>query len=67
MPSYNCGRFVEDTIRSVQAQTCTNWEIIFVDDCSIDDTIRRVSAMREKDSRIYLYNNVKNLGQPFME
>lgn len=62
MPSYNCGRFVEETIRSVQAQTYQNWEIIFVDDCSTDDTIRRVSAIRDKDKRIHLYQNVFNMG-----
>ena len=62
MPSYNCGEFVEQTIRSVQAQTYQNWEIIFMDDCSTDDTIRIVSAMREKDNRIHLYQNVANLG-----
>lgn len=62
MPSYNCRRFVEETIRSVQAQTYKNWEIIFMDDCSTDDTIRKVSAMREKDTRIHLYQNISNLG-----
>ena len=62
MPSYNCGKFVEETIRSVQAQTYQNWEIIFVDDCSTDDTIRRVSAIREKDDRIHLFQNVYNSG-----
>lgn len=62
MPSYNCGQFVEETIRSVQAQTYQNWEIIFMDDCSTDDTISKVSAMRDKDSRIHLYQNNANLG-----
>jgi len=62
MPSYNCGKYVEDTIRSVQAQTYQNWEIIFIDDCSKDDTIRRVSVLREQDSRIKLYQNHGNLG-----
>lgn len=62
MPSYNCGRFVEETIRSVQAQTYQNWELIFVDDCSKDDTIRIVSSMRDKDPRIHLYQNIANLG-----
>ena len=62
MPSFNCGQFVEDTIRSVQAQTYQNWEIIFMDDCSTDNTIRLVSEMRDKDSRIHLYQNRCNLG-----
>ena len=62
MPSYNCGQFVEETIRSVQAQTYQNWEIIFMDDCSKDDTIRRVSELRAKDERIKVFQNACNAG-----
>lgn len=62
MPSYNCGRFVEGTIHSVQAQTYPNWEIIFVDDCSTDDTIEIVKRLQEQDSRIRLFQNKKNSG-----
>lgn len=62
MPSYNCGEFVEETIRSVQAQTYQNWEIIFMDDCSTDDTIRMVLELKEKDPRIKLFKNEKNSG-----
>ena len=62
MPSYNCGKYVEDTIRSVQAQTYQNWEIVFVDDCSGDDTVKKVQALRAKDSRIKLFQNRGNLG-----
>lgn len=62
MPSYNCGKFVEEAIRSVQAQTYQNWEIIFVDDYSMDDTVKYVSKMRDNDSRIHIYQNVSNLG-----
>lgn len=62
MPSYNCGNYVEETIRSVQNQTYQNWEIVFVDDCSNDDTISRVSRMRESDPRIRLFRNKKNMG-----
>lgn len=62
MPSYNCGQFVEETIHSVQVQTYHNWEIIFMDDCSADDTIRRVSELREKEPRIRLFQNKYNSG-----
>lgn len=62
MPSYNCGQYVEQTIRSVQAQTYQNWEIIFVDDCSTDDSVARVMAMKEKDNRISIYHNARNSG-----
>ena len=62
MPSYNCGEYVEETIRSVQAQTYQNWEIIFVDDCSSDDTMKRVSSMLAEDDRIRVFQNSENSG-----
>lgn len=62
MPSYNCGQYVEETIRSVQAQTYHNWEIIFVDDCSTDDTMTIVRRLREGDVRIHIFQNKMNSG-----
>lgn len=62
MPSYNCGRFVEETIHSVQEQTYQNWEIIFMDDCSTDDTIKIATALRANDKRIHVYQNITNQG-----
>ncbi len=62
MPSYNCGQFVEETIRSVQAQTYKNWELIFMDDCSNDETLKIVSALKNIDNRIHAYQNVLNFG-----
>ncbi|MDY6371067.1 MAG: glycosyltransferase family 2 protein [Bacteroidales bacterium] len=62
MPSFNCGKYVEETIRCIQSQTYSNWEIIFIDDCSTDDTIRKVTEMRDKDARIHLFKNSHNLG-----
>ena len=62
MPSYNCAEYVEESIRSVQAQTYQNWELLSVDDCSKDNTITRVMAMKEKDSRIMVFQNSHNSG-----
>ena len=38
MPTYNSAEFIEESIRSVQAQSYRDWELILVDDCSTDDT-----------------------------
>ncbi len=62
MPSYNCGKFIKETFSSVQAQTYQNWEIIFMDDCSTDDTYSVVNALKEKDHRIKFYQNKVNSG-----
>ena len=57
MPSYKCGRFIGKSIKSVQAQTYQNWELIIVDDCSEDDTVRIVQEIKGKDDRIRFYQN----------
>lgn len=49
-PTWNCGRFIAETIDCVLAQTYQNWEMIIVDDCSTDDTKEVVA--RYNDPRI---------------
>lgn len=55
MPSYNSGKWIKETIASVQAQIYTNWELIITDDASSDDTVDVVKDIIEKDSRISIY------------
>lgn len=61
-PTYNCGKFIADTIRSVQAQTYPNWEMIIMDDCSTDDTRDIVGALSRQDSRIKYHCLPANAG-----
>lgn len=62
MPSYQCGRFIEESIRSVRAQTYPYWELIIVDDCSDDTTVEIVSEAKKHDNRICFIRNGSNLG-----
>ena len=62
MPTYKCGGFIEESIRSIQAQSYHNWELIVVDDCSNDDTIREVQKIQLNDKRIHLFQNIYNSG-----
>lgn len=62
MPAYNAARFIGDAIRSVQAQTITDWELLVLDDGSTDDTCAIVKSMAEQDERIRLLPNGENMG-----
>lgn len=61
MPAYNVEEFITRSIDSVLKQTYINWELLIVNDCSIDSTVREVEPYLT-DIRIQLINNEKNLG-----
>lgn len=61
-PSYNCGRFLEETIKSVIGQTYSDWELLFQDDCSTDNTRSLVEYISDTDSRIKYACNPENSG-----
>ena len=61
MPTYNCGRFISETINSVIDQTYTNWELIISDDASTDNT-EEVVKKYLKDERIKYIKFDKNMG-----
>lgn len=50
----DASRTISETIASVQEQTFENWELIVVDDGSVDDTPDCVMEASESDSRIRL-------------
>lgn len=61
-PTWNCAAFICETIRSIQAQTYKNWEMIISDDCSTDNTREVIAPYMEADSRIKYICNEKNSG-----
>lgn len=52
IPSFNRCDLIRETIESVQAQTMADWELIIVDDGSIDNTQEVVRNYAEQDSRV---------------
>ncbi|WP_423799418.1 glycosyltransferase family 2 protein [Neobacillus sp. SAB-20_R2A] len=61
-PTYNCGKFIAETIESVRQQTYQNWEMIIVDDCSTDNTKEIVEEYINQDKRIKYHLLEKNSG-----
>jgi teichuronic acid biosynthesis glycosyltransferase TuaG len=61
-PAYNCEKFISESIDSVLSQTYTNWEMIIVNDKSVDSTDKIIKEYAEKDSRIRLINLTENCG-----
>ncbi|HZH98950.1 MAG TPA: glycosyltransferase [Fimbriimonadaceae bacterium] len=60
IPSYNHARFLPTTLESVLRQTHRDWELLFIDDGSTDDSLE--VASRYSDSRIQIHQNPENLG-----
>ena len=61
-PTWNCAAFICETIRSIQAQTYQNWELIISDDCSTDNTKKVIEPYLQEDKRIKYICNEKNSG-----
>lgn len=61
-PVYNCEHYIEDTIKSVQEQTYTNWEMILVDDCSKDNSADIINKLAQNDQRIKYIKLAENSG-----
>jgi glycosyltransferase involved in cell wall biosynthesis len=62
VPAWNSSAFIRKCISSVLAQTCDDWELLIVDDCSQDDTW---SILQEYAGlpRVKVLRNERNLGQ----
>ena len=61
-PTFNSEKYITETLKSVQNQTHTNWEMIIVDDCSNDSTVSIIASFAQLDSRIQLFQFEKNSG-----
>ena len=62
MPSYNASRFIAESINSVFLQAYSNWELLIVDDCSMDNSVRIAQKFVDIDKRVRLFPLEKNVG-----
>lgn len=64
LPTYNGEEYISKAIQSIINQTYTNWELIIVNDCSVDSTPEIINNFSKQDSRIKIINNDKNMKLP---
>jgi glycosyltransferase involved in cell wall biosynthesis len=62
VPTFNYSQFLPDAIRSVLAQTFTDFELVVVDNASTDATTEIMEAFVRSDPRIRFYRNSENVG-----
>lgn len=64
LPIYNGEKYMRESIESVINQTYTNWELLILDDCSVDNTAKIAREYVSRDQRIKYFKNDKNLKLP---
>ena len=76
IPAYNAERTIIETIQSVQQQTFSDFEIIVINDGSIDRTIELLGTIADQRIKVFSYENaglptarnrgIKNAGGEFI-
>ncbi len=61
-PSFNSAQFIEQTYKSISAQTYQDWEWLITDDLSIDNSWEIISRLASNDERIKAVRNKENSG-----
>src|SRR4051794_20531794 len=64
LPTYNGARYLSKAIESCVSQTYRNWELILVDDCSVDGTPDVIAEFLTRDNRIRSIRHQRNLKLP---
>lgn len=62
MPTYNGSKWIKRAIDSIKAQSYKDWELLVVDDGSIDNTGLIVESFVKDDDRIRYIKNDQNMG-----
>lgn len=62
LATYNGEKYLKEQIDSILNQSYKNIRLIISDDCSKDATVQIIKECQQKDNRVILYEQEKNLG-----
>lgn len=57
VPAYNAERTILETIRSIQAQTFSDFELIVINDGSTDQTLQLLDTVEDSRLKVFSYEN----------
>lgn len=62
VPIYNVENYIRRCLQSIMNQSLSDIEIIVVDDCTLDNSMKIIRELSETDSRIRIVSHDKNMG-----
>lgn len=62
MPLYNAEKYMSEAIEGILHQTCKDYELICINDCSTDATAEILMDFKRRDDRIRVLTNTEHLG-----
>lgn len=62
VPLYNGARYLEACLTGITRQGFKDFEVVIVDDCSVDEGPEMAKEWAHRDSRFRFYGNERNLG-----
>jgi len=62
VPIYKVEKYIKQCMQSILNQTYKDFEVICVDDCGKDNSMKIVEKMAQNDNRIIILHHDKNKG-----
>ena len=62
MPAYGVEKYLEKAVKSIEAQTFSDWELLIVEDGSPDRTGELAEELAKENDRIRVFHHEKNRG-----
>lgn len=67
VPNYNHAPYLRERIDSILHQTCQDFELILLDDCSTDDSREIINSYKDNPHVSHIVLNEKNSGNTFIQ
>lgn len=67
VPNYNYARYLDTRMESILNQTFQDFEIIILDDCSTDNSVKIIEKYRNNPKISHIEINKENSGSPFRQ